>query len=111
MERETGFEPATSSLGISAQFENKDQRRPWRCILTTANRPKNKLSFKNPSNGVNGVKLQNFVVDLSKVLPEASPGSPNRAALYSAGGDPCHSHSESVSATIVPPEAWRTPRD
>src|SRR5436305_14323103 len=109
MDRETGFEPATSSLGISAQFENKDQRRPWRCILTTANSPKNKLSFKNPSNGVNGVRLLNFVLDSSAILLEPSPGSPIRAVSYSAGGNPCHSQIESVSTTIVPPEVWRRP--
>ena len=37
MERETGLEPATSSLGSCTSFENKEQMRPWRCILTTAN--------------------------------------------------------------------------
>ena len=30
MERETGLEPATSSLGISASIENKSRRRPLR---------------------------------------------------------------------------------
>jgi hypothetical protein len=35
MERETGIEPATSSLGIRRSFENKEQQRPLRCILTT----------------------------------------------------------------------------
>jgi hypothetical protein len=109
MERETGFEPATSSLGISAQFENKDQRRPWRCILTTANRPKNKLCFKTPSNGVNGVKLRTFVLDPSKVLPEPCTGSPNRAVSHSAGGNPCHKQLGSQSTTIVPPEVCRRP--
>ncbi len=33
MERETGFEPATSSLGIRESFVNKRQRRPWRSTL------------------------------------------------------------------------------
>jgi hypothetical protein len=34
MERETGIEPATSSLGIQRTFVNKEQMRPWRLILT-----------------------------------------------------------------------------
>jgi hypothetical protein len=34
MERETGFEPATSSLGIQLAFVYKEQMRPWRLILT-----------------------------------------------------------------------------
>ena len=34
MERETGIEPATSSLGIQLAFANKEQMRPWRLILT-----------------------------------------------------------------------------
>src|SRR4051812_39274034 len=108
MERETGFEPATSSLGISTQIESKDQRRPWRCILTAANRPENKRFFENPSNGVNGVKLPAFVVGSSKVLPEPSPRSPNRAVSYSAGGNPCHSQIESVSPTSVPPAVLKS---
>src|SRR5690349_8970230 len=116
MERETGFEPATSSLGISAEIESKNQRRPWRCTLTTANRPEIERFFKNPSNGVNGVKLQAFVLGSSKVHPEPSPGSPNRAVSDSAGGNPCHAQNRSTSTTIVPPEvskssarSWPTP--
>jgi hypothetical protein len=34
MERETGTEPATSSLGIQLTFVNKEQMRSWRLILT-----------------------------------------------------------------------------
>jgi hypothetical protein len=34
LERETGIEPATSSLGIQLAFVNKEQMRPWRLILT-----------------------------------------------------------------------------
>ena len=34
MERETGLEPATSSLGTCTAFENKQLPRPRRCILT-----------------------------------------------------------------------------
>jgi hypothetical protein len=30
MERETGIEPATSSLGNRVSFVNKEQMRPWR---------------------------------------------------------------------------------
>ena len=68
MERETGFEPATSSLGISAEIESKNQRRPWRCTLTTANRPEIGRFFKIPSNGVNGVKLQDFVLGSARAI-------------------------------------------
>jgi hypothetical protein len=34
MERETGIEPATYSLGIKLSFDHKEQMRPWRLILT-----------------------------------------------------------------------------
>ena len=37
MERETRIELATFSLGSCMTFENKEQMRPRRCILTTAN--------------------------------------------------------------------------
>jgi hypothetical protein len=33
MERETGLEPATSSLGIRSSFDNKELLRPWRHFL------------------------------------------------------------------------------
>ena len=33
MERETGLEPATSSLGIRSSFDNKERLRPWRHFL------------------------------------------------------------------------------
>ena len=33
MERETGIEPATSSLGIRTWFVNKELMRPWTTIL------------------------------------------------------------------------------
>ena len=33
MERETGIEPATFSLGIWWSFENKELMRPWQRIL------------------------------------------------------------------------------
>src|ERR1043165_7039512 len=107
MERETGLEPATSSLGSSAEIESKNQRRPWRCTLTTANRPEIERFFKIPSNGVNGVKLQACVLGSAKLHPEPSPGSPNRAVSYSGGGNPCHVQIRSTSTTIVPPEVWR----
>ena len=56
MERETGFEPATSSLGIWYAIENKDQMRPRLCILTTANHREINACTEKPENGVNGVK-------------------------------------------------------
>jgi hypothetical protein len=40
MERETGIEPATSSLGKRSSVENKELTRPLRCILTTENAEK-----------------------------------------------------------------------
>jgi hypothetical protein len=33
MERETGFEPATSSLGIRLSFEYTEHMQPWRHLL------------------------------------------------------------------------------
>jgi hypothetical protein len=33
MERETGLEPATSSLGIRSSFDSKEHLRPWRHFL------------------------------------------------------------------------------
>ena len=56
MERETGFEPATSSLGSRYAIENKDQMRPRLCILTTANHREINACTEKPKNGVNGVK-------------------------------------------------------
>ena len=38
MERETGLEPATSSLGIRSSFDNKEHLRPWRHSLAGENR-------------------------------------------------------------------------
>src|ERR1700688_1034187 len=58
MERETGFEPATSSLGIWYAIENKDQMRPRLCILTTANHREINACTEKPKNGVNGVKFR-----------------------------------------------------
>jgi hypothetical protein len=55
MERETGFEPATSSLEKRRSIENKGQRRPTRCILTTENTDKTAIS----KNGVNRSKNLN----------------------------------------------------
>ena len=57
LEREMGLEPPTSSLGSRASFENKEQMRPWRCILTTASHPESSSYPKTAENGVNGVKL------------------------------------------------------
>src|SRR5215472_5706372 len=56
MERETGIEPATSSLGRCAAIENKEQLRPWRCILTTASHLESGSYANTGENGVNGVK-------------------------------------------------------
>src|SRR5690242_19946458 len=93
MERETGFEPATSSLGISAEIESKNQRRPWRCTLTTANRPEIERFFKIPSNGVNGVKLQAFVLGSSKVHPD--PSLDRATALFRTALEAIHVTSKS----------------
>src|SRR5580698_10759244 len=58
MERETGVEPATSSLGIWYAIENKDQMRPRLCTLTTANHREINTCPEKPENGVNGVKIR-----------------------------------------------------
>jgi len=67
MERETGIEPATSSLGKRSSIENKERTRPRRCILTTENAEKNNTCFATTLNGVIGVKsdsgLALFVFD------------------------------------------------
>src|SRR5580658_6034741 len=56
MERETGIEPATSSLGSRYAIENKDQMRPRLCILTTANHREINACTEKPEYGANGVK-------------------------------------------------------
>jgi hypothetical protein len=55
MERETGLEPATSSLGIWHSFEYREHPRPLRCILTNCNHRDSTTCPKTPLNGVNGV--------------------------------------------------------
>jgi hypothetical protein len=46
MERETGIEPSTSSLGKRRSFENKELTRPLRCILTTETAEKTQITSK-----------------------------------------------------------------
>jgi hypothetical protein len=58
MERETGIEPATSSLGIQLAFVNKEQMRPWRLILTIE---------------VNGVSATCAKTGLNAVIAVTSP--------------------------------------
>ena len=48
MERETGVEPATSSLGIFVSIENKEQWRSQRCIQVQGNQ---QLQSQPPSIG------------------------------------------------------------
>src|ERR1700679_106497 len=79
MERETGFEPATSSLGIWYAIENKDQMRPRLCILTTANHREINACTEKPENGVNGVKSRALLLTPLRYHSGPSPGSPNRA--------------------------------
>src|ERR1700733_4895115 len=78
MERETGFEPATSSLGSRVSFENKEQMRPGRCILTTANHREIKRSFKKLEIGVNGVKSRASISSSLRHQLKPPPGSLNR---------------------------------
>ncbi len=56
MERETGLEPATSSLGRWTNVENKRQLRLLRCVPTNQIRRVFRNSLDLSSNGVNGVK-------------------------------------------------------
>jgi hypothetical protein len=46
MERETGIEPATSSLGKRRSIENKELTRPLRCNLTTETIEKTQIASK-----------------------------------------------------------------
>ncbi len=90
MERETGFEPATSSLGSRYAIENKDQMRPRLCILTTATHREINACPEKLENGVNGVKPRTSFLTPLRRQSEPSSGSPNRAVCDSAGGYPCH---------------------
>ena len=82
MERETGIEPATSSLGKRSSIENKELTRPLRCILTTENAEKTTSASQTALNGVIGVKNSvrrfGFFFDL-----KFSPGSLNPAVIHS----------------------------
>src|ERR1700683_3600192 len=102
-----GLEPATSSLGSWYAFENKEQLRPRRCILTTANHRENKRCLKKDENGVNGVKFQLSVFATLRNHSEPSPGSPNRAAFDSARGYPCHVPIPSPNIYITHREVWK----
>src|ERR1700729_3906630 len=86
MEREMGLEPTTSSLGSWYASENKEQLRPRRCILTTANHRENKRCLKKEENGVNGVKFRRSVLATLRNHSERSSGSPNRAVFNGARG-------------------------
>src|SRR6516164_166242 len=77
MERETGLEPATSSLGSRTSFENKEQLQTWRCILTTASHPESSTYLKTAENGVNGVKFHLPFLAASGAFLSLSPESPN----------------------------------
>src|SRR5215469_7110403 len=83
MEREMGLEPTTSSLGSRASFENKEQMRPWRCILTTASHRESSTYPKTAENGVNGVNSGLRVRPTLK-SPETPPL--NRQPRRSNGG-------------------------
>ena len=48
-ERETGIEPATSSLGNWASIENKQQWRLLRPFLNTSTRPVSRFCLFSPS--------------------------------------------------------------
>jgi hypothetical protein len=55
MERETRIELATNSLEDCGSIENKEQLRPWRCILTIQNPEISRLLFPALLNEVNAV--------------------------------------------------------
>jgi len=46
MERETGIEPATSSLGMLISIENKELMRPWTTILTICTHGRHRFCSK-----------------------------------------------------------------
>jgi hypothetical protein len=46
MERETGIEPVTSSLGTCSSIDNKELRRPWTTILIICTHGRHRFSEK-----------------------------------------------------------------
>src|SRR3954454_2457519 len=97
MERETGIEPATFSLGSRYAIENKDQMRPRLCILTTANHREINACTEKRENGVNGVKSR---ASLSALLRYHSAPPPDRlTALCSTATKAIHVTSKSNQQT------------
>src|SRR5437762_762561 len=91
MERETGLEPATSSLGIWYAIENKDQMRPRLCILTTANHREMSACTEKPENGVNGVNGVKSRTSLSTPLRyHPDPPLDRLTALFSTATKAIH---------------------
>src|ERR1700704_4343101 len=97
MERETGFEPATSSLGSRYAIENKDQMRPRLCILTTANHREINACPEKPENGVNGVKSQTSFS--TPLCCHSDPPLDRLTALFSTAPQAIHVTSKSNHQT------------
>ena len=107
MERETGIEPATFSLGIWYAIENKHQMRPRLCILTTANHREIKACTEKPENGVNGVKSRASLSTPLRYHSDPPLDRLIRAVFDSDKGNPCHVQIQSPNTDIVHPEVWR----
>src|ERR1700744_4940108 len=91
MERETGVEPATSSLGIWYAIENKDQMRPRLCTLTTANHREINACPEKSENGVNGVNGKKIQTSLSPPPRfHADPPLDRPTALFSTAPKAIH---------------------
>src|SRR5580692_5026025 len=104
MEREKGFEPSASSLGIWYAIENKDQMRPRLCILTTANHREINACTEKPENGVNGVKFRASLLTPLRYHPDPPLDRLTTAVFGSGKGNPCHVQIPSPSTNLVHPE-------
>src|ERR1700722_7128628 len=106
MERETGVEPATSSLGSWYAIENKDQMRPRLCILTTANHREINACAEKPENGVNGEKSRASLLTPLRYQPD--PPLDRLTALFSTAPKAIHvtSKCNHQTPTYVHPEVW-----
>jgi|SRR5947209_1589801 len=101
MERETGLEPATSSLGSRYAIENKVQMRPRLCILITANHREINACTEKPENGVNGVKSRTSLLTLLRY--HSDPPLDRLTALFSAAPKAIHIQIQSPNTNVVHP--------
>jgi hypothetical protein len=72
MERETGFEPATSSLGIWSSFEYRELMRSWRSILNIESHGVSAFYAVCPLNAVTAVMERVLPVDFRFTSLESS---------------------------------------